>query len=90
MTRNRIPVSIAALAACCLLAAGAAVADGSDQSWKDFEQRLTAAQSAFTRGNAKPIQALWSHAKDVSIFGAAGDMKSGGTSSVLALRGRLR
>jgi hypothetical protein len=77
MTRNRIPVSIAALAACCLLPAGAAVADCSDQSWKDFEQQLTAAQSAFARGNAKPIQALWSHAKDVSIFGAAGGHEIG-------------
>jgi hypothetical protein len=77
MNRNRIPVSIAALAVFGLLAAEAAVADCSEQSWKDFERQETAAQSAFAQGNAKPIQALWSHAKDVSIFGAAGGHEIG-------------
>jgi ketosteroid isomerase-like protein len=77
MTRNRCSVSVAAVAAVHLLAAEAAVADCPEQSWRDFEQLLTAAQSAFALGNAKPIQALWSHTKDVSIFGAAGGHEIG-------------
>jgi hypothetical protein len=76
-TRKRFAVSAAAVAALCLLAADAAVADCSEQSWNEFEQQLIAAQSAFAQGDPKPIQALWSHAKDISIFGAAGGHEVG-------------
>jgi hypothetical protein len=74
---NRLSLPVVLMAAFCLVPAERAVADCSEQSWRGFEQQLTAAQSAFGKGDPKPIQALWSHAKDVSIFGAAGGHEVG-------------
>jgi ketosteroid isomerase-like protein len=45
--------------------------------WRRFEQEYTAAQDAFQRGAAEPIKALWSHADDVTLFGALGGHERG-------------
>ncbi len=42
------------------------------EDWRRFEQQYATAQNAFQRGNAEPIMALWSHADDVTLFGALG------------------
>ena len=45
--------------------------------WRRFEQQYASAQDAFQRGDAEPIKALWSHADDVTLFGALGGHERG-------------
>ena len=42
-----------------------------------FRKQYTTAQDAFQRGDAEPIKALWSHADDVTLFGALGGHERG-------------
>jgi len=39
--------------------------------------QYASAQDAFQRGDAEPIKALWSHAEDVTLFGALGGHERG-------------
>jgi hypothetical protein len=47
------------------------------EDWRRFEQQYASAQDAFQRGDAEPIKALWSHADDVTLFGALGGHERG-------------
>jgi ketosteroid isomerase-like protein len=49
----------------------------SQQAWEEFVQRLAQAQAAYVKANPEPIKALWSHANDVSLFGAYGGHERG-------------
>jgi ketosteroid isomerase-like protein len=49
----------------------------SGEDWRRFEQLYARAQDAFQRGDAGPIKALWSHADDVTLFGALGGHERG-------------
>jgi hypothetical protein len=49
----------------------------STEDWRRFEQQYARAQDAFQRGDAEPIKALWSHADDVTLFGALGGHERG-------------
>jgi len=60
------------------LAGGAsASAACSRESWPEFERRLAAAQVAWQKRDPAPIMALWSHADDVSLYGANGGHEVG-------------
>ena len=48
-----------------------------DEALARFREALTAAGSAFVRGNAEPFKALFSHGKDVTIMGAFGGFEQG-------------
>ena len=47
------------------------------EDWRRFEQEYASAQDAFQRGDAEPVKALWSHADDVTLFGALGGHERG-------------
>jgi ketosteroid isomerase-like protein len=49
----------------------------SQQAWEEFVQRLAQAQAAYVKANPEPIKLLWSHADDVSLFGAYGGHERG-------------
>src|SRR4029078_3973576 len=49
----------------------------SQQAWAEFVQRLAQAQAAYRKANPEPIKSLWSHADDVSLFGAYGGHERG-------------
>jgi len=49
----------------------------SQQAWAEFVERLAQAQAAYVQANPEPIKALWSHANDVSLFGAYGGHERG-------------
>jgi ketosteroid isomerase-like protein len=49
----------------------------SQQAWQEFVQRLAQAQAAYVRADPEPIKLLWSHADDVSLFGAYGGHERG-------------
>lgn len=49
----------------------------SADDWRHFEQQYASAQDSFQRGDAEPIKALWSHAEDVTLFGALGGHERG-------------
>jgi hypothetical protein len=66
-----------AIAAAMCAGARAAEAECTDDAWREFEQRLVAAQAAFVRADPEPIKSLWSHTTDVSLFGAYGGHEVG-------------
>ena len=47
------------------------------EDWRRFEQQYVSAQNAFQREDAEPIKTLWSHADDVTLFGALGGHERG-------------
>ena len=49
----------------------------SGEDWRRFEKQYASAQNAFQRGDVEPIKALWSHADDVTLFGALGGHERG-------------
>jgi hypothetical protein len=77
MRVSKVSIIAVAAAALQMLGTGVAAAECSKESWTAFEQQLLAAQAAFGTSNGKSVQALWSHARDVSILGAAGGYEVG-------------
>lgn len=49
----------------------------SDESWKNAMIELQAAQEAFMNADAGPLQALFSHAEDVTVMGGFGGVERG-------------
>ena len=49
----------------------------STESWKTAMIELQAAQEAFMNGDAGPLQALFSHADDVTVMGGFGGVERG-------------
>ena len=49
----------------------------SDERWKTAMNELQAAQEAFMNADAGPLQALFSHADDVTVMGGFGGVESG-------------
>ncbi len=49
----------------------------SDESWKSAMTELQRAQEAFMDGDAGPLQALFSHAGDVTVMGGFGGVERG-------------
>jgi hypothetical protein len=49
----------------------------SNESWKTAMIELDAAQRAFMNGDAGPLQALFSHADDVTVMGGFGGVERG-------------
>jgi ketosteroid isomerase-like protein len=48
-----------------------------DERWKTAMIELGAAQEAFMKGDAGPLQALFSHADDVTVMGGFGGVERG-------------
>lgn len=48
-----------------------------NESWKSAMIELQAAQEAFMNGDAGPLQALFSHADDVTVMGGFGGVERG-------------
>lgn len=48
-----------------------------DESWKSAMTELQSAQEAFMDGDAGPLQALFSHAGDVTVMGGFGGVERG-------------
>ena len=74
--RSRAVWPISTFLAAALAAESSAAACAKD-SWAAFEKKLVAAQTAFQLQDPAPLQALWSHASDVSLMGAAGGYEVG-------------
>jgi len=49
----------------------------SNESWKTAMIELQAAQEAFMNGDARPLQALFSHRDDVTVMGGFGGVERG-------------
>lgn len=48
-----------------------------DEAWRTMRAQYEQAYRAMLGGDPEPFKALWSHAADISLFGALGGMEQG-------------